>query len=171
MVTQLKALHLDKGKGKTPGKSQQAVDELEYLVTFNRPITQAMACTMQNLSENIFINMVNLILARRDRYLEYLQAGVKQNTLTALCTAPLHLQSLFLDQLLERKVRKGILLATLTGSLVVITPMLLQLPSHLTHWTESPVYQQIRNRQQGKKGRGKASIFPEKPAKGSKQHK
>ena len=70
MVTQLKTLHLDKGKGKTPGKSQQEVDELDYLVTFNRSITQAMARMIQDLSEGIFINMVNLTLARRDNYLE-----------------------------------------------------------------------------------------------------
>ena len=31
MVAQLKTLHLDKGKCKTSGRSQQAVDELEYL--------------------------------------------------------------------------------------------------------------------------------------------
>ena len=43
LVAQLKILHLDMGKGKTPGRSQQAVDELDYLVTFNRSITQAMA--------------------------------------------------------------------------------------------------------------------------------
>ena len=58
MVTQL-----DKGKGKTPGRSRQTVDELDYLVTFNRSITQAMARTMQDLSEGVFVNMANLTLA------------------------------------------------------------------------------------------------------------
>ena len=33
MVTLLKTLHLDKGKGKASGRTQQAVGELEYLVT------------------------------------------------------------------------------------------------------------------------------------------
>ena len=47
MSTQLKHLHLDKGKGKSSERTQQAVDELEYLVTFNRSISQAMARTMQ----------------------------------------------------------------------------------------------------------------------------
>ena len=63
--------------------STTAVDELEYLMTFNRSITQAMIRTMQDLSEGIFINMANLTLARCDSYLDYLKAGVKQNTLTA----------------------------------------------------------------------------------------
>ena len=80
MVTQHKTLHLDKGKGKASGRMQQAVDELEYLVTFNRSISQAMAHTMQDLSEGVFINMANLILARRDSYLVYIRAGVKQDT-------------------------------------------------------------------------------------------
>ena len=85
MVSQLRNLHLDKDKGITPGKSQQVVDELEYLVTFKRSITQAMACTMQDLSEGIFMN--NLTLARRDSYLEYLRAVVKQDThCLAYCT-------------------------------------------------------------------------------------
>ena len=48
MVTQLKTLHSDKGKAS--GRSQHDVDGLEYLVTFNRSITQAMARTMQDLS-------------------------------------------------------------------------------------------------------------------------
>ena len=102
MVTQPKSLHLDKGKGKSSEKTQQAVDELEYLVLFNRSISQAMACTMQDLSEGVFSSMANFTLAWRDSYLEYLCAGVKQDTLTALHTAPVHLQSLFPDQLLVK---------------------------------------------------------------------
>ena len=101
MSTQLKNLHLDKSKDKSSERMQQVVDELEYLVTFNHhSILQAMARTMQDLSEGIFISVANFTLARRDSYLEYLHAGVKQDTLTALRTAPVHLQTLFQDQLL-----------------------------------------------------------------------
>ena len=57
MVAQLKILHHEKGKGKTSERSQHAVDELDYLVTFNRSITQAMSHTMQDLSEGTFINI------------------------------------------------------------------------------------------------------------------
>ena len=97
---QLKTLHTEKGKGKTSGRSQHAVDELEYLVIFNRSNTQAMAWTMQDLSEGIFINMANLTLAHRDSNLEYIRAGVKQDMLTALRNASLHMHSLFPAQLL-----------------------------------------------------------------------
>ena len=65
MVAQLRTLQLDKGKGKAPVRSQQAVDELDYLVTFNRSITQAMVRTMQDLLESVFVKMANLRLARR----------------------------------------------------------------------------------------------------------
>ena len=100
MSTQLKNLHVDKGKGKSSERMQQAVDELEYLVTFKWSISQAMARTMQDLSEGVFIGVSNFTLVRRDSYLDYLHTGVKQDTLTALHTAPVHLQSLFPDQLL-----------------------------------------------------------------------
>ena len=59
-----------------------------------------MARTMQDLSEGVFISVANFTLARRDSYLEYLHMGVKQDTLTALRTAPIHLQTLFPDRLL-----------------------------------------------------------------------
>ena len=60
---------------------KQAVNELEYLTTFNRSISQATARTMQDLSEGVFINMANFTLARRDSYMDYLHAGVKQERL------------------------------------------------------------------------------------------
>ena len=63
MNTQLKTLRLD-SKGKSSEKMKQAVSELEYLTTFNRSVSQAMARTMQDLSEAVFINMANFTLAR-----------------------------------------------------------------------------------------------------------
>ena len=98
MVTHFKTLRVDKAAERT----QQAVEELEYLVTFNRSISQAMQHTMQDLSEGVFISMANLTLARRDSYLEFIHGGVKPDTLTALCTAPVHLHSLFPDSLLVK---------------------------------------------------------------------
>ena len=77
MNSQLKTLRLD-SKGKSSEKVKQAVSDLEYLTTFNRSISQAMARTMQDLSEAVFINMANFTLARRDSYLDHLHAGVKQ---------------------------------------------------------------------------------------------
>ena len=70
MNSQLKTLRLD-SKRKSSEKVKQAVSELEYLTTFNRSVSQAMARTMQDLSEAVFINMANFTLARRDSYLDY----------------------------------------------------------------------------------------------------
>ena len=58
MVTQLKSLRVDTGKGKAAEKTQQAVEELEYLVTFNWSISQAMQRTMQDLSLGFFYQYV-----------------------------------------------------------------------------------------------------------------
>ena len=93
---------MDKSKGKTVERMQQAVEELEYLVTFNRSISQAMQRTMHDLLEGVFISIANLTLARRDSYLEFIHGGVKQNTLTALRTSHVHLHSLFPDNLLVK---------------------------------------------------------------------
>ena len=102
MVRQLKSLRVNIGKGKATEKTQQVVEEFEYLVTFNHSISQAMQCTMQDLSEGVFISMANLTLAHRDSYFEFLCGGVKPDTLTALHTAPVHLNSLFPDSLLVK---------------------------------------------------------------------
>ena len=48
MVTHLKTLRVDKTKGKAAERKQQVVEELEYFVTFNRSISQAMQYTMQD---------------------------------------------------------------------------------------------------------------------------
>ena len=98
---QLKTLHLDK-KGKFSERTKQAIDKLDYLVTFDRSISQPMARTMQDLSEGVFISMANFTLARRDSYLKYLYASVKQDTLNALKTSSVHLNSLFPDQLITK---------------------------------------------------------------------
>ena len=66
MSTQLNSLYMVKGKGKSSERMQQAMDELEYLVTFNGSISQAMARTMQDLSEGVFIGVANFTLVCRD---------------------------------------------------------------------------------------------------------
>ena len=82
-----------------PRADQKATEELDYLVRFNWSITQAMARTMQDLSEGAFINIVNLTLSPRDSYLEFIKASIKQDTSTSLRTAPLHMSALFPEHL------------------------------------------------------------------------
>ena len=61
-----------------------------------------MARTMQDLLEGVFINVANLTMTRKDSYLDYLKAGIKQDTLNALRTAPLHMSALFPDHLISK---------------------------------------------------------------------
>ena len=170
---------MDKSKGKSSERMQQAVDELEYLVTFNRSISEAIARTIQDLSEGVFISAANFTFARRDSYLDYLHAGVKQDMLTALRTAPVHLQSLFPDQLLikaEEEVSRSEERRSSNQSHRKPSRFYPYAcndkPSHQPDRKSSiPAWKQIRERQQGKKGRGKPTTFSQKLAKGSKNCK
>ena len=101
MNTQLKAIRVEP-KGKTAAKVSSAVDELQFLLDFNSSVCQAMAKSMEHLTELFFVNMANSTLLRCDSYLAYLKAGVKADTLNALCTAPLHLDTLFPDNIVKR---------------------------------------------------------------------
>ena len=164
MSAQLKTLHLDK-KGKSSERTKQAIDELDYLVTFNRSISQAMARTMQDLSEGVFIRMANFTLARRDSYLEYLHAGVKQDILNALRTSPVHLISLFPDQL-TTKAEEEICRSEERRS--AGQPHRRFHPyassdksaSHLDRKSGVPAWKQIRDKQQSRKGRGNPQHSP-----------
>ena len=56
MVTHLKTLRVDKAKGKAAERTQQVVEELEYLVTFNRSISQAMHNVLCRTSVSQFLS-------------------------------------------------------------------------------------------------------------------
>ena len=60
-----------------------------------------MAKSMEHLTDFVFVNMANTTLLRRDSYLSYLKAGVKADTLNALRSAPLQLDTLFLLHILD----------------------------------------------------------------------
>ena len=97
MNNQLKTVKVE-SKGKAAAKVSSAVDELQFLLDFNSSVCQVMAKSMEYLTEFSFVTMANTTLLRRDSYL----AGVKADTLNALCTAPLHLDTLFPDNVVKR---------------------------------------------------------------------
>ena len=101
MHTQLRTIRTE-SKGKTPGKVSAATDELQFLLDFNSSVCQAMAKAMEHLTDFVFINMANTTLLRRDSYLSYLKAGVKADTLNALRSAPLELDTLFPDSVIKQ---------------------------------------------------------------------
>ena len=94
MQEQMKTIRTE-SKGKGSAKVSSAMEELQFLVDFNASITQAAAKTMEHLSEFVFISMGNLTLARRDAHLNHIKGGVKLDTVAALRTAPLHIATLF----------------------------------------------------------------------------
>ena len=178
MASHLKVLQTDKGKGKSTGKSHQAVEELDFLITFNKSITQAMARTMQDLSEGVFINVANLTLTRRDSYLDYLKAGIKQDTLNALRSAPL--SALFPDHLIskaEEEIRhhedKRNTGSSHKGSNrfhPYHQPGKQQQPDQ-DRKSGLPAWKQLGRRRGQRSHRGKTASFSQRPAKTQKQYK
>ena len=78
------------------------MEELQYLMNFNSSICQVAAKTMEHLTEFAFISMGNLTLARRDTYLTHIKTGVKSGTLAGLRTAPIHIATLFPDNIIKK---------------------------------------------------------------------
>ena len=66
------------------GTQKGRVDELQYLLDFNSSVCQAMAKSMEHLTDFVFVNLANATLLRRDSYLQYLKPGVKADTLRFL---------------------------------------------------------------------------------------
>ena len=79
MQSQLKAIRVEH-KGKSASKLSAASEELQFLMDFNSSICQAMAKSMEHLTDFVFVNMAYVTLLRRDSYLAYLKAGIKADT-------------------------------------------------------------------------------------------
>ena len=101
MQSQLKAIRSEQ-KGKSTSKVTEATEEMQFLLDFNSSIWQAMAKSMEHLTDFVFVTMANTTLLRSDSYLAYLKAGIKADTMAALRTAPLHLSTLFPDSVLKQ---------------------------------------------------------------------
>ena len=70
---------------------------------FNSGITQAMAKTLEHLTDFVFVTVANTTLARRDSYLSHLKTGIIPDTFAALRTAPLNLATLFPEEALKQE--------------------------------------------------------------------
>ena len=88
-------------KGKGSSKVSLAIDELQYLIDFNASITQAVAKTIEHLTDIVFVSMGNLTLARRDCYLTHVKTGIKLDTLLTLRITPLQMFTLFPENILK----------------------------------------------------------------------
>ena len=175
MHSQLQAIRTDLSKGKCSSKVSTAVDKLQYLTDFNSSISQAMAKTMEHLSDFIFVTVANSTLARRDAYLSHLKSGIKPDTLAALHTAPLQMTTLFPDEVLKQAEQD---IATFESKNQPLSSKKGRFhPYERTEKRsdnrkpEHPAWKNLGHRGQGKKGRDKASHYTPRPAKGHHSYK
>ena len=176
MKEQLKALKSDQ-KGKGSAKTSPAVEELQYLMDFNASISQATAKSMEHLSEFVFITMGNLTLVRRDAFLSHLRTGIKQDTLTALRTAPLHISTLFPDATVKRAEEDIAQFESKSHSASSHNKgryhpyeRVEKKQSSKEFRQEKPAWKTIGKRQH-RKGKGRATPYSSRPAKGQQSYK
>ena len=179
MQTQLKVIRVE-NKGKFSKKLSEASEELQFLMEFNSSITQATAKAMEHLTDFVFITMGNLALARRDSYLSHLKNGVKPDTFAALRAGPLHIATLFSESVVKKAEEEIALYdnkshPTATTSRVKNRYHLYERAdkkqeSRSEGKQDRPAWKNI-NRRQFKRGRGKASNFCSRPARGQQQYK
>ena len=62
MQKQLRLMQAEQSKGKSVGKVTTATDELQYLMDYNRSISEAMAKTMGHLSDFVLASEIHTFL-------------------------------------------------------------------------------------------------------------
>ena len=82
-------------KGKAPKEVSAALTDLKDLMAFHQNVA------LQHLADSIFVNMTNLILLRRDSYLEHVKSGIKSDTWNQLRNTPLFGYGLFPDAVIR----------------------------------------------------------------------
>ena len=167
-------------KGKVSNKLTEAAEELQFLMDFNSNITQAAAKAMEHLTDFVFLTMGNATLTRRDSYLSHLKNGIKPDTFAALRTGPLHIPTLFAESVVKKAEEE----IALYDSKSHPTPTASRMKNRYHPYERSDRKQEGRsegkqdrpawkniNRRQVKRGRGKASNFSSRPARGQQQYK
>ena len=79
---------------------------MRHPTAFNRRLSQSLSRTFRDLSEGVFVMLGNTVLLRRDSFLDYIKPGLKPDTWASLRSAPLHLDTLFLDESLSKAERE-----------------------------------------------------------------
>ena len=152
MNSQLIAVKVE-SKGKAAAKVSSAVDELQFLLDFNSSVCQAMAKSMEHLTEFIFVTMANTTLLRRG--------------------APLHLDTLFPDNIVKRaedditSFDKGRSASVYKGRRY--HPYERQ-DSRSEKFQDRPAWKNLSRTQRRKNNKGKQQ-YSSRPAKGQQQYK
>ena len=84
-------------KGKAPKDVSDALNDLRDLMVFHQKVSVAMGTSLQHLADSLFVHMSNMILLRRDSYLDFVKPGVKQDMMNILRNAPMFGYGLFPD--------------------------------------------------------------------------
>ena len=84
-------------KGKAPKDVTNALNDLRDIMAFHQRLSMAMGTSLQHLADSLFVHMSNMILLRRDSYLDFVKLGFKQDTMNLLRNAPMFGYGLFPD--------------------------------------------------------------------------
>ena len=87
-------------KGKAPKDFTDALKDVKDYVSFHQSVSVAMGTALQHLADSLFVNLSNIILLRRDSYLEHVKPGIKPDTLNNLRNAPMFGHGFFPDSVL-----------------------------------------------------------------------
>ena len=82
-------------KGKAPKEVTEAIRDIKDLLAFHHNVSLSMGTALQHLADSLFVHLSNLILLRRDSYLEYVKPGIKPDTWNMLRNAPMFGYGLF----------------------------------------------------------------------------
>ena len=87
-------------KGKDSKEATDAIHDMKDYLAFHQNVSIAMGTSLQHLADSLFVNMANLILLRRDSYLEHVKPGIKPDIRNQLRKAPLFGYGLFPDDMI-----------------------------------------------------------------------
>ena len=102
MESDLETLHCALADQDLSKSAKDALKSLSSALTFSARLTQAAAGCFRDLSDQVFVNHSNLILLRRDSYLDSLKAGITPDTLGKLRASPIHSDWLFSDDAIRK---------------------------------------------------------------------
>ena len=92
---------INKGKALKKFQVTAALTDLKDLMAFHQNVSVAMGTALQHLADSIFVHLANLVLLRRDSYLDHVKNGIKPDTWNQLCNAPLFGYGLFPDAVIR----------------------------------------------------------------------
>ena len=87
-------------KGKAPKEVTEALKDIKDYMAFHQNVSVVMGTALQHLADSLFVNLTNLVLIRRDSYLEHVKQGMKPDTWNLLRNAPVFVYGLFPDSVL-----------------------------------------------------------------------